>query len=145
MARTKKGHIRTVAFTKVKQFIDSYEKKLFIVRNTMDVKYEDYGLIHVEELSPSQELFDEYRNRWRLGKLSNEEKKVSKDWFDLYRVRYECEMFTEEKRVNLNRIQELLDQGVDILLVCFCRDKYRCHRKIIAEYFINRGYNAYIG
>lgn len=142
-----KGHIRLCSIREVNKY-NNYEKKLFAVRKPGNVNYSKYGLIHVPELSPSENLFNVYHGRWKKGIFTNYELSIidhSGDWFDLYKYYFTKEMLIREDMVqNLNRIEELLNNGVNILLVCFCPNRDVCHTKIIGEYFINKEYEVLI-
>lgn len=144
-----KGYLQLCSLSSYSQYKDNFEKRLFIVRNPMNVDCTKYGMIHVPELSPSPRLFKSYL-RWKKGIFTEVEQRYltlqgpNRSWWDLY-----CSSFTDQIKhnedmiINLNRIQELLDQGVNILLVCFCGDYVNCHRILLGNYFDNKGYTVY--
>lgn len=143
-----KGHIQLCSLSKYKDFKDNYTKKLFIVRNPMKVNCELYGMVHVPELAPSPELYKKYITRWKYNEFTQEEENRLKDfgpgatWWSLYYEQFIAQMHEDYMQVNLARIIELLNQGVDILLVCFCGNLEHCHRKILGDYYASLGYEV---
>lgn len=146
-----KGHVRVCSLSKLKEHTNSYDKKLFIVREPGKVDYERYGMVHVPELSPSPKLFSTYHTRWKNGHFIGAEKHIiengkTKTWFDLYELQFIREMEHSEDMINsLIRIEELLNEGINILLVCFCPNLDNCHRKLIGERIKEKGYTVYLG
>ena len=70
---------------------------------------------HYKELAPSQELFD---------------------WFQKNKKKEYKKQIQNDKRAlaSMRQIKnDYLDKGIDVMLVCFCRDKYQCHRSILGE------------
>lgn len=41
-----------------------------------------------------------------------------------------------------NRLKEHLDAGKDIILICYCEDCRRCHRRLIADKLKEDGYDV---
>lgn len=143
-----KGHIQLCSLSKYGNYKDNYTKRLFIVRNPMKINASNYGMIHVPELSPSPELYKKYITRWKYNSFTNEEQLkldrlgLGATWWSLYYEEFIEQMDKEEMQINLNRIIELLEQGTDILLICFCGDLEHCHRKILGQYFASLGYRV---
>ena len=75
------------------------------------------------ELAPSKELFSWYMDN-----------KESEDWFIEYKRRYKKEVQGNERALaRMRDIKKLLDSGKDVVLLCYCRDVYKCHRSIVGE------------
>lgn len=143
-----KGYLQLCSLSNYDKYKDSFDKKLFIVRNPMKVESSKYDLIHVPELSPSPELFKTYHSRWKKNIFTEKEQGYlnligDNDWWQLYYVQFVEEMSNrEDMKMNLDRIHELLSSGTNILLVCFCGSHSRCHRSIIGEYFEELGFEV---
>ena len=143
-----KGHIQLCSLSKYKDYKDNYTKKLFIVRNPMKVNCELYGMIHVPELALSPELYKKYITRWKYNEFTSKEEARLKElgpgatWWSLYYEQFIAQMYENDMQVNLARIVELLNQGIDVLLVCFCGNLERCHRNILGDYYTSLGYEV---
>jgi Protein of unknown function, DUF488. len=83
--------------------------------------------ILVRGLAPSTELFETYLNEWKGI--------PSKDWWPEYESRFLDELKTDEKLNCLRELYRSLRSGINIVLVCFCKDYNYCHRKLVAEFF----------
>lgn len=79
---------------------------------------------HYLELAPSKVLFDWY--------LKN---KTKKDWFIEYKRMYKKQIqYDQQALASMRQIKhDYLDKGINVMLVCFCRDVNLCHRSIIGE------------
>ena len=124
--------------------------KLFIVRKP--TKIIPQGFIHTPQLSPSIELFNAAM-RWKKGDFSPKEESwirkqnFNKDrdnlWWELYKIKFNIEI---NKRVDmrkaLNRLEEVLKEGKEVYLFCFCKDTCKCHRILIGKYIEERGYKV---
>ncbi len=117
--------------------------KLLIVRKPMSGIPK--GFIHVPQLSPSTELFNNSR-RWKENHFHSDEKilfdemKVSsqdKDaWWSLYVPAFERELDERsDMKSALQRLEERLSNGEDIYLFCYCKNVDRCHRLLVGIYF----------
>lgn len=141
------GHIRFMKFSDLNQdIIKDYDLKLHITRTTQKGIYR--GFIHVPQLSPSKELRDNAIYRWKKLKFNKQELEIMRNgnsgtWFDIYQIYFEKEM---DSRIDFikayNRLKYHLDNGVNILAVCYCEDAYRCHRSLIYNRLISEGYNS---
>lgn len=148
-----KGHIQLTSLSNLRNIdLSLYDKRLFIVRSLGKVdgkSLNKYTLIHVPQLSPSMELFDDYVNRWSKDNFTSKEKLIiengiTKSWWDIYIKRFLYEMTHRKDMIAcLHRINDLLDQGKNILLICFCPNPFRCHRGLIGYYFMKKGYTVY--
>lgn len=90
------------------------------------------NLKQIIELAPSKELFSWYMNN-----------KDNEDWFKEYKRQYKIEIQSNELALEKMRyIKSLLDEGKDVVLLCYCRDYKKCHRSIIGEAFEAIKYNV---
>jgi uncharacterized protein YeaO (DUF488 family) len=147
-----KGHLQLVSLSHLKDIdLSLYPKRLFIVRSMSKVTPEalhKHGLVHVPQLSPSSALFSDYINRWLKGDFTAEERSIiskgsTNSWWDVYTQRFVVEMQSRnDMRKCLQRIEDLLNQGVNVLLVCYCTNPFRCHRGILGYYFMQRGFQV---
>ena len=133
------GHIRLCSISQLKNY-NNYPMKLFTVRAKGKIDIAKYGLIHVNQLSPSTLLFKKYNERWKKALFTDEEIKSinaieNGTWFDLYKPLYKKELEDKETIVFLEKIEEALNKGVDVLLICFCKDRCKCHLSVISDYF----------
>mgnify|MGYP001248594206 CR=1 FL=1 len=106
--------------------------KLFIAR----VKPKSIaGWIHVPQLAPSAKLFNQYI-MWRRQGL----------WPGKWKT-YEEQFLAEIKAMGnyLARIQQHLDEGKDVALACYCKQVQYCHRKLVGDYFKDKGYEVVYG
>lgn len=76
------------------------------------------------ELAPSKELFDWFQKN-----------KKKKDWFKDYKLMYKNQIQNDKQALeSMRQIKhDYLDKGIDVMLVCFCRDVMQCHRSILGE------------
>lgn len=79
---------------------------------------------HYLELAPSKVLFEWFQKN-----------KKKKDWFKQYKMMYKKQIqYDEEALATMRKIKHnYLDKGIDVMLVCFCRDAMQCHRSILGE------------
>ena len=142
-----KGEIVFTSFDDVENLdLDNYDIKLQIVRYIS--KGLRRGFVHVPHLSPSEKLFKKTMYSWKKLKFTKEEKEKMANgktgtWFDLY----EDEFIKETKmrrdfNVGYNRLKYHLDNGKNIVAVCYCDDKNKCHRSILAKILIDEGYKV---
>lgn len=100
----------------------------------MRAGYDLSEALRVQELSPSDELFQTYIRAWK--------NKSSKEWWPLYEQRFQKEMQSEEKLKGLRAVYKKLLLGQNIVLICFCDDHRICHRKLVGEFFEPYGVKA---
>lgn len=103
--------------------------KLFIAR----VKPKGIqGWIHVPQLAPSAKLFNQYIF-WRRQGL----------WPGKWET-YKRQFVTEMKVMDnyLARVEQRLNEGKDVALACYCKQVNYCHRKLVGDYFKNKGYKV---
>lgn len=142
-----KGHIRFMCFYDLTpEITQNYEIKLHITRDINQGMRR--GFVHVPHLSPSTSLRNKAIYKWKKLIFTKEEQELLKNgetgtWFDLYKPKFKSEMNTSNDfKKAYNRIKFHLDNGTNILAVCYCRDPYKCHRYIIHEDLINEGYTS---
>lgn len=90
--------------------------------------------VQVQQLSPSNELFQTFVRRWR-GKQPTE-------WWNEYENRFTEELKSEEKIKGLREVYKRLLMGKNVVLICFCNDHRYCHRRLVAELFEPHGVKA---
>lgn len=142
-----RGYVQLASFNDLDNYnLDKFKIKLQIVLSTKKGIKIDF--IHVPHLAPSSNLYRNTMYKWKKLKFSQEEKeKMSKGktgtWFDLYE-----EKFIEDSKVRndfkraYNRLKEHLEEGRNIILVCYCEDVYKCHRRIIGDMLVKDGYDV---
>ena len=90
--------------------------------------------ILVKSLAPSQELFNKFIKEWQH--------RPSEEWWPLYKKQFIDELSSEEKLKFLRQIYRNLMNGINIVLICFCKDYNYCHRKLVGEFFNQYGIEA---
>ena len=88
----------------------------------------------VRSLSPSSELFSMYAKKWRY--LS------PRMWCPTYEEMFLKELQTDEKINSLRLAYRKLLDGINIVLICFCKDHNFCHRKLVGEFFVQYDINV---
>lgn len=143
----KKGTILFTSYNNVDDIdLTDYTIRLQIVRFTS--KGIRKGFKHIPHLSPSESLFKKTMYSWKKLKFSELElKKMSNGrtgtWFDLYQ-----DVFIEEAKIRTDfkigykRLKYYLNNGRNIVAICYCDDKNKCHRSIIAKMLKDEGYDV---
>lgn len=83
-------------------------------------------LRQMDVLSPSRDLFFEYRRLEREGRWDADA------FRNVYVPRFLREMRSPEARDALNQLYAADRSGRSIALACFCRDERLCHRSVVA-------------
>ena len=142
-----KGTILFTSFTSVDDLdLSNYQVKLQIVRYTSKGLKTDF--VHVPHLSPSESLFKKTMYSWKKLKFTKEEREKMRSgktgtWFDLYEEEFINETNKRQDfKLAYKRIKEHLDKGNNIIAICYCKDKNKCHRSILANMLIAEGYNV---
>ena len=144
-----KGKILFTSFEDARKTIkdnEEFDIKLHITRHKNKGMLKDF--IHVPQLAPSTELFNKTMYKWKKLKFTAKEKETMKNgktgtWLDLYVPEFNNEMNTREDFIKCyNRIKELLNDNKNIIAICYCEDKNRCHRKIISDRLSLEGFNS---
>lgn len=92
--------------------------------------------VQVKELSPSYELFIQYR---QLAEQNN----WNRQTFDeIYVPQFIREMQNPIARERLNELYLKEKQGLSIGLACFCTDETMCHRSIVGGLLSGAGANV---
>ncbi len=81
----------------------------------------------VRNLSPSQELFNCFANKWRYL--------PPQSWWNNYEKKFLEELNSDEKLILLREIYKKLMEGKNIVLICFCKNNKYCHRRLVGEFF----------
>lgn len=146
-----KGYVQLCSISEIGDLIlSSFPKKLLIVRSVGKAQglIDHHGFVHVPQLSPSGQLFNTYYTKWNKGIFTHEEIDIMSNgnthsWWDLYAPKFMEEMETRSDfQACINRTMVLLDQGVNVLMVCFCPEYYRCHRGLVGYYLSKKGYEV---
>lgn len=101
---------------------------------TRRLLYKVGGAVHFPSLSPSEELFI----------TTLEDKKTNDNWYDRYEKSFIKELNSDEFMSHIYMICELLDEGFDVTLMCYCKELSKCHRRLVAEKFRELGYSVEI-
>lgn len=142
-----KGHIRFMCFDELTlEITTQYELKLHITRDiNQGIRR---GFIHSPQLSPTTKLRNVAIYKWKKLNFTPKELEIMKNgetgtWFDLYTIEFKKEMQNRNDFIKAyNRLKFHLDNGVDILAVCYCRDPYKCHRSLIHNKLLEDGYKS---
>lgn len=119
------GKLTTCSLSAMKNYAQ-IQTKYFIVLRPGKVKVA--GMRHRPDLAPSKELF-----------LWAQAHNLEPDWFSEYETWFKRDM---QERPGLREAivrLELEARQKDILLVCFCPEPEKCHRRLIAEELQKRG------
>ena len=119
------GTLTTCSLSSMKNYSE-IQTKYFIALRPGKVKVA--GMRHRPDLAPSKELF-----------LWTQAHKLEPDWFHTYEEWFKRDM---QERPSLREAIARLELEVrqkDILLVCFCPDPSKCHRRLIAEELRKQG------
>lgn len=115
-----KGTLYLIPLCKLGLLPDYVKVRLLITRSERKVK----GLAWCPQLAPSPKLFSTYINEWKDGKVAN--------WWDLYTATFTAELLQEPKHSAMRRLYNILNDGRNVALVCFCTNR-QCHRYIISD------------
>lgn len=116
------GTLKTCSLSEVKNIdLTQYEVKLFIVRHPGKVmqSLSEKGFVHVPELAPSKELLQK----------SMKDRKISPHWKKTLEEGYISELTDSLKFID--RIEEHLLNGRNVLLCCYCKEETDCHRFLL--------------
>lgn len=90
--------------------------------NQLNVKW-------VKSLSPSNTLLKDTLRLKHKGSFTQ-------NWFDtVYTPRFIKEMQSDVSQEALSLLKTLDRQGKNIICVCYCADKRKCHRSIVEDMF----------
>lgn len=135
----------------------AYPIRLFAVRSAKDdtmAGLQKYNFTLIPQLSPSAKLFSDYF-RWKKGDFTQEEldeiqaagveedASIEQKYWALYVPRFYEELATRQDLIkNMKRLLQRLDEGKNVLLMCYCYNLNYCHRKIIGIEVAKRGYKV---
>ena len=110
--------------------LDDYDEVWWIVRSPQK---EPENEKHVPELSPSRELFKEYRHVYHAGRFNEE-------YFQtVYGPQYLRELAVNKQAMRmLNSLHEESSRK-NIILCCYCESELLCHRSIVAGILLGMG------
>lgn len=128
---------------------------MIYIRNIRNVRPQDYDqcwaivrslkspspwMTHVQELSPSLDLFWWYCREKKAGAFTQEK-------FDQeYTPRFTAQIRKDEAAQHrLDELVRLDAEGKKIALFCFCPNPAQCHRTIIGKMLEERGANVSFG
>lgn len=130
-----KGTLYTTYISNLKHCDTGGAKVLLVVRHLKDnlknSLLEEYGAVHVPDLSPSASLLYDYK----AGVVN----------WQQFTFDFIAQMFHNTMSVKcLNRIIELLNNGTDVYIVCYenLSKGLPCHRTIIANIIQAAGYDC---
>lgn len=129
--------------------VSAYDVKLQIVLSIKKGLLR--GFTHVPHLAPSEDLYNIAMYKWKKLKFKKEEKeKMARGetgtWWDLYKERFISETKTRvDFRRAYKRLKQCLDNGDNVILVCFCENLQRCHRSIVGHMLEEDGYKVVYG
>lgn len=129
------------------------DKKLLIVRKPMGTI--PHGFIHVPQLSPSLELFNKTQ-LWKQNQFTEKEKEFLNNrgidfegenaWWTIYNDYFLKEIQNRPDMVKeIEKRKQMMDNGNDIYMFCYCKDVDHCHRKLIGEAIEKDGYKVDFG
>lgn len=92
--------------------------------------------VHVPQLSPSKELFfqtQEWKRKYENKAL----------WWDWYVEIFSKEMKERKDLVRaLIRLEQVLQEGKEVRLFCYCKEVQFCHRSLIGKEMVKRGFEV---
>ena len=103
---------------------------LLITRASVEIA----GTTIVKDLAPSVDLFQTFLNSWK--------NRPGPDWWPRYEERFLIELKSNIKINALRDVYRSLNQGKNVVLVCFCADHRHCHRRLVGEFFKANGVEA---
>ena len=86
------------------------------------------GIQQFTRLAPSQGLYNFALNN-----------KNRENFFELYHEAFNEELLSHEKQVGLAIIEDLVQTGRELNLVCYCPDANQCHRSAVYTALKSRG------
>lgn len=104
---------------------NSNDINLMIVRS---YKETITGIQWFPRLAPSQSL--------RSFTISNKDRD---GFWELFHAKFNQELVSNEKQIGLSLVEDLVQQGHEVNLVCYCEDSSKCHRSDVYKALINRG------
>lgn len=145
-----KGLLFLCSVKDIDKYLELYKFDILLHITRYTKKGVHVGFLHVPQLAPSQSLFSKTNNVWKKFKMSQDDAKYlrnikSNDWFDLYKRDYLYQIKNDkEMQRYIARVMQRLDEGKNIMMVCYCEDYHRCHRSILGEYIREKGYNVFV-
>lgn len=113
------GKVVCCSLSQLKTVQTAQSINLLIVRNPKsDIK--DVTLF--QYLAPSRELYSFAM-----------ENKDNPDWWSVYKKVFERELESADKKLGLGIVQDYVEAGFQVNLICYCGSYEKCHRSLVAE------------
>ena len=132
------GEVVFTSYDKVNELnLERFDYKLQIVRYTNNGLKE--GFLHFPTFSPSEKLFNKTMRGWKRLKFTKSEKEFMANgktgtWFDLYEAHFFQEKsFDKSFKEAIQAVITEVNQGKRFLMICYCENLERCHRKLVAD------------
>lgn len=127
-----RGKLITCSLNKLKSL--DIPKNSYVFLTTRGKRSID-GIKQLDILAPTPKLFNQYYNNWKGTDSSL--------WWEQYKEQYNKNLLSDESCLDvLEQITTGVDEGKNVVLLCFCSDKEHCHRKLLADYFTEKGYEV---
>lgn len=139
-----KGEVVFTSYSKAGELdLSKFDYRLQIVRYT--TKGLKAHFHHFPAFSPSERLFNKTKRHWKRLKFTAKEKEImakgkTGTWFDLYEIHFVQEKAQDKLfQEGLQALIQEINQGKNFLMICYCEDLDRCHRKVVADIFKEAG------
>ena len=109
---------------------DDYDEVWWIVRAP---QREPVNEKHVLELSPSKELFKDYRDVFHAGRFNEEY------FLTVYIPQYLRELVANKQAMRILNLLREESLQKNIILGCYCESEMLCHRSIVAGILLGMG------
>lgn len=113
------GKIVCCSLSQLKNVQSSNSINLLIVRNP---KGEIKDVTVFQYLAPSKELY-----------TFAMENKDNPGWWDIYKSVFLEELESVDKKLGLGIVQDYVEAGFQVNLICYCGSYENCHRSLVAE------------
>lgn len=109
---------------------DDYDEVWWIVRVPQK---EPVNEKHVPELSPSKQLFKDYRDVFHAGRFNEEY------FLTVYVPQYLRELVANKQAMHILNLLHEESLRKSIILGCYCESEMLCHRSIVAGILLGMG------
>lgn len=121
-----------ITITNFKGLKEHYDEVWAVVRSLRS----NNGITQVQALSPSWDLFNQYRELRDNGNWN------ANTFKEIYVPQFLKEMHSKQAKDMLNELSWCDKQNYNICVVCFCKDEELCHRSIIGGLLQGVGRNV---